>query len=95
MNQAEGSITGLDLKQQPPTLVIQGKAGQSWNFTLDLKATRVLKNGLSSGLSELAPGEQVKVHYTQQGAMQVAKSIEITPVPKAAPSTQEGASGQK
>lgn len=69
-----GSVSAVDL--QSSTFTLATPEGKAWTIQTS-PATRISAAGKPATIAELTAGKQVKVSYTSQGNVQVARSVEI------------------
>ena len=84
---SEGSIVAVDLKSDPPSLMLNVADGSVVTFVLDPNTTSVSKAGESVGLEGLKVDDRVTVHHTLKDGKAVAESISIAEPPKPAATT--------
>ncbi len=72
----EGSVVSLDQSSPTPVLDLKTADDKIIKINIDSETT-VLEDNRVSSLSQLAPGQRVKVHYGTKNGKQVTTSIVI------------------
>jgi hypothetical protein len=79
------------------TVVVAGKAkgkDTEWTFGVDSK-TKIRKGGKDVAAADLASGDSVNVRYHEEGGKNVADSVTVRPVKKAAETTKAAEPAKK
>ena len=79
---AEGTLTSVDLSQDPPTITLRRSAGQPL----------ILRLGRMGAWESLKVGAEVKLRYTEQGGVSTVESMQIVRPVHAAASASPAAS---
>ena len=79
---AEGTLTSVDLTQDPPTITLRRSAGQPL----------ILRLGRIGAWESLEVGAAVKLRYTEHGGVATVESMQIAPPVQAAANASPAAS---